>query len=343
MIVGHGDDSYLYGKELRANFSSNVYPHADLSRLKAYLAGRIDCIGSYPEPAPQRLEARLAECRGVDAGNICVTAGITEAIYLIASVFGAIRTAVVQPTFSEYADACLMNGHRVVSLYQWPDADAPSREHIRLLWIGNPNNPTGEVRDKLCLSELVDANPDTIFVIDQSYEAFTRELLFTPAEAACRRNLILLHSMTKRYAIPGLRLGYISGSESLLSLVRAHRRPWSVNALAIEAGMFLADEERSHKLQGLSEYLQETERLRRRLIGLGGVDVYPTDVHFMLCCLRVGRASALKDYLAASHGLLIRDASNFPGLDSRFFRIATQSAEANAWLLDGIAQFLMLP
>ena len=114
MIIGHGDDAYRFDRQIRANFSSNVYGHVDLTPLKEHLAARMDVIGNYPEPEPYTLEAALAERLGIAADNVCVTAGATEAIYLIAHAFSGCRSDILQPTFSEYGDACRLYGHRII-------------------------------------------------------------------------------------------------------------------------------------------------------------------------------------------------------------------------------------
>ena len=110
MIQGHGDDAYRYARPIRANFSSNVYGHVDLEPLKAHLRERLDAIGNYPEPEPYRLESALAGLLGLDPAYILVTAGATEAIYLVAHAFQGSRSTILQPTFSEYADACRLYG-----------------------------------------------------------------------------------------------------------------------------------------------------------------------------------------------------------------------------------------
>lgn len=341
MIEGHGDDSYKYNRPITADFSSNVYGKVDLSLLKAHLCNRIDEIGHYPEPVPFTLEARMASGFGIPSDAVCVTNGATEAIYLIAQTFRGIRSAVVQPTFSEYADACRMHGYRITSLYQLPEKKNDYRllDDIQLLWLCNPNNPTGTVLGKEYLAGLIEHNPQVCFVIDQSYEYFTLRPLFSAKEAASYPNVLLLHSMTKRYALPGLRLGYVTGHSDLMSRLRFNRMPWSVNQLAIEAGMYLLEQDMPDSLD-VPAYLRETARLRSALEGLGGLEVWPTETHFMLVRLRVGKAAALKDYLANEHGILIRDASNFEGLDNRFFRIATQSSEENDRLVAAVGEWL---
>ena len=363
MIIGHGDDAYRFDRTIRANFSSNVYGHVDLTPLKEHLTARMAVISNYPEPEPYTLEAALAERLGIAADNVCVTAGATEAIYLIAHAFCGSRSDILQPTFSEYGDACRLYGHEIIGdeqdgtmqdLAVIPRATdghsaksgdhkenvsiQPAFEDTDLFWICNPNNPDGYVMPKYVLTSIIESHPDTVFVIDQSYGFFTREELLTPAEAVCYPNVLQLHSMTKRYAMPGLRLGYICGPAELLDKIRAVRMPWSVNALAIEAGLYLTEHPDTAPID-LDALLDETRRLADCLNAIPGISAEPGQTHFFLCRLTEGRASELKDWLAREKGLLIRDASNFEGLDEHCFRIATQTPEQNDMLVKAISRW----
>ncbi|MBO7418545.1 MAG: pyridoxal phosphate-dependent class II aminotransferase [Bacteroidaceae bacterium] len=341
MIEGHGDDNYRYGHQIVMNFSSNIYSHADLSGLYAYLRERMEVIGSYPEPEAYTLEAELASLHAIDQACVLATNGATEAIYLIAHAYQGLQVQVLQPTFREYADACVMNGCRVGALYQLPDERSHYRldEGIQMLWLCNPNNPTGGLVDKHHLRALIESNPQVLFVIDQSYEDFVLKPVLSTVEALAFDNVLLLHSLTKRYCVPGLRLGYVTGAPHLMRQLRTHKVPWSVNALAIEAGIYLL----KHDIKGLPStvsYLQEAQRLREKLMATGVVDVWDTCTHFMLAQLRYGNASALKEWLVEHHGILIRDASNFDGLDARFFRIAAQRPDENDQLVKAITEWL---
>ena len=341
MIEGHGDDSYRYNHPIVMNFSSNIYSHADLSGLHTYLHERMGVISSYPEPDAASLEMRLANSHQIPQETVLVTNGATEAIYLIAQSYACKNVQVLQPTFREYADACTINGCKVSALYQLPT----EREHFRLdngvemLWLCNPNNPTGNILDKRYLQNLVKANPQVLFVVDQSYESFVQQPLFTANEALQFDNLILLHSLTKRYCVPGLRLGYVTAPAHLVRHLRTHKMPWSVNALAIEAGHYLLVND-VEGLPPIDAYLREAQRLRTNLMATGVVDVWETTTHFMLAQLRMGKAGALKDWLANEHGILIRDASNFDGLDARFFRIAAQRPDENDQLVAAINDWI---
>ena len=335
MIEGHGDDLYKYGKKIVSNFSSNVYNRIDHSGLYQRLNERLSTICSYPEPMPYSLESEIPRRYSLTPRQVCVTNGATEAIYLIAQVFQGRISAVLGPTFSEYADACRVHRHKVKPFYS---LDALP-EDAELVWICNPNNPTGEVRNKEDLKALVDSHPDKLFIFDQSYEYFTLKSLLGIKEAASFPNVILLHSMTKQYAIPGLRVGYFTASEGLTDDVRCRRMPWSVNSLAIEAAKYLLEEGDGISAD-IPQLLAERERLTNLLLATGMLEIWPTDTHYMLIKLRMGKAAALKDFLAVNHGILIRDASNFEGLDERFFRIATQTPEENDKLVKAISEWM---
>lgn len=348
MINGHGDDAFRFGRPIAANFSSNVYGHVDLEPLKAHLRKRLDAIGHYPEPEPYTLESALAALLGIDPAAVCVTSGATEAIYLTAHAFEGAHSTILAPTFSEYADACRLFDHSTaLAPLLWLSArslrntrGSESHPQLRsLVWLCNPNNPTGSVVAKEQLVAAIEANPETVFVIDQSYGFFTQEALLTAAEAVRYPNVVQLHSMTKRYAMPGLRLGYITAHPTLLERIRAVRMPWSVNALAIEAGLFLTEHPDTGRID-VPALLTEARRLRAALDALPGLSAEPTQTHFFLCHLAEGSAAELKQWLAEQHGILIRDAANFEGLDAGHFRIATQTPEENDAIVAAVRQYL---
>ena len=184
MIQGHGDDAYRYGRPIRANFSSNVYGHVDLAPLKAHLRARLDAIGNYPEPEPYTLEKALADRLGLDPAAVCVTSGATEAIYLTAHAFAGSQTAILQPTFSEYADACALYNHHLIpharqNLFR-PGTSPVLKEPAAppgpraTCWLCNPNNPTGIGMNKDKLQRWIDyANENkSVLLYDGAYEKF---------------------------------------------------------------------------------------------------------------------------------------------------------------------------
>lgn len=335
MIQGHGDDIYSYKQEIKINFSSNVYNKQDMSDLEEYLRSKIDLIHSYPEPDASSLAELLADKHEIGTDNILVTNGATEAIYLIAQAFTKKNSMVITPTFSEYGDACTINEHHITYTASLLDL----QKDTDLVWLCNPNNPDGMAYHKDYLSKFIVEHPDILFIVDQSYEAFVNaDYVMPPHQSILLPNLICLHSMTKKYAIPGLRLGYITAHEGLIKKVSSYRMPWSVNRLAIEAGKYLLKEDKVYF--DLDTYLAETLSLMTELNTIEGLIVVPTNTHFFLCELMNKKASDLKQYLIENHGILIRDCSNFIGLDDYFFRIATQSPEENDLLVKALKEWI---
>ena len=323
MIEGHGDDLYRYDN-IKMNFSSNIYNGTDLSALEEYLCSRMDVIRSYPEPSAASLEQMIALDCGISPDEVLVTSGAVDAIYLIAQAYRHEGTChVMQPTFREYEDAC-----RVFGYEECKDG--------ALCWLCNPNNPTGDVmavEDVLTLAER-----HHLLIVDQSYEDYTIAPLLQPADVVGRDNIILLHSMTKRYAVPGLRLGYITASAPIINRLREQYRPWAINALSLEAGKWLVQRGET-AISDLESYLAETQRLRALLNEIDGIETVDTQTNFFLCTIQQATAAELKEYLAREHGILIRDASNFTGLTPHHFRIATQSPAENDALVAAILNY----
>ena len=330
MLQGHGDDAYRYNG-IRHNFSSNIFNHADLSALKIFLASRLDTISHYPEPESKALEALIAKRCGVSEDCVVVTNGATEAIYLIAETWKELPAIINQPTFSEYADACRLAGISVVSA---PLSTMEGQEGGYAdcsAWLCNPNNPTGTVLPKSDVLRL--ASEHRLLILDQSYEDYTLEPLLSPAEAVAADNILQLHSLTKTFCIPGLRVGYIIAAPPLISLLRHRLHPWSVNAIAIEAATWLMKHD-VKVIPDLQVYLTEAQRLRDSLSAIPGITVEPTQTNFMLCRIDDITAAELKERLATHSGILIRDASNFYGLTPHHFRVAAQTREEDDLLID---------
>lgn len=319
-MIAHGDDTYRY-KDIRLNFSSNIYNHFDHAHLFRHLAEQMPCITSYPEPTPESLEQRLAASLHVQPDNVLVSNGATEAIYLIAQAFQHLTPDIPRPTFSEYQQAS--------SLFS---SSAFNPTHA-IHWLCNPNNPTGTVIPKTQLLRSI--VPDDMYVIDQSYAPYYEGELLSADDVTSRGNIILIHSMTKEFGIPGLRLGYVIADAAIIHRLRELRMPWSVNALAIKAGHYLLDHKEDYVIP-VAMLNHERQRVAQALVATNAIYPLPSDTHILLCRLHKGTATQLKELLATNHGILIRDASNFTGLDHRYFRIAVQHPNENNILIDSI-------
>ncbi len=335
MIYGHGDDTWRYGDAIKMNFSSNIYQKADLSELKTFLASRLDVIGHYPEPEPKELEGLIAEKLEIPANMVMVTNGANEAIYLIAQLYSGWTSIIPQPTYHEYADACKMFGH-VISYERTDDLEVLPQD--RIYWLCNPDNPTGNVLLKVLLAYVIRKNPRFLYVIDESYADYTLQPRLQPKEMMDCFNVMFIRSMSKKYCVPGLRLGYVVASPIIIDRLRAIRQPWTVNALAIEAGKYLVEHD-PQLLPDMNAYIAEAQRLKAGLEAIEGLMVMDTQTHYMLVNIDWANVLELKNWLVEHHGILIRDASNFHGLDDHCFRVAAQTPEENDALLNAIKAY----
>ena len=335
-MYGHGDDAFRYGDKIKMNFSSNVYSGADYSGLKEHLMAHFDVIGHYPEPDAHTLESMLAEKLGVPENTILVTNGANEAIYLIANLYSGWASVIPQPTFTEYEDACRKFRH----LISYDSADELEvLPEDRIYWLCNPNNPTGNVLLKSLVNHIIRKHPRYLYVVDQSYADYTLSPMLEPKEMIDCYNVMLVHSLSKKYCIPGLRLGYMFASPIIIERLKQLRQPWTVNAMAIEAGKFLVKND-PKMIPDLPGYLAEAQRLHQNLSDVEGLMVMKSEANFMLVNIDEGNTPELKKWLIDNYGILIRDASNFRGLDNHCFRVTAQTPEENDMLLEAIKSYL---
>ena len=326
------------------DFSANLNPLGPPPWLDGWLAGAADCLSRYPDPDDDRARRAIAEHEGVAPERVLVTGGGAEAIYLAAGLHAGGRALIVQPTFSEYARACEHYGLDVASLPLGGaafdlDIDAAERamREVEVLFLCRPNNPTGTLIPREAIERLLARGQETgtTLVVDEAFVDFTaRDERLTPLLGESP-NLLLLRSLTKLYALPGLRLGYLLGAPETVARLAARQLPWSVNALALElVAPLLAD---ADYLARTRAWLAAQRDLPSRVGALGHA-VAPTAANFLL--LRGGRDAAEAEALFAfllRRGLLARHTHNFPGLDGRWLRFALRQGPDNARLLEALA------
>jgi len=335
MLYGHGDDAYLQKNEIIANFSTNVYIGKEPKGLKEHLFSQWHKINTYPEILAESLREKIAQHHQLQETNVLVLNGAEEGIHLIAQVFQRKKTAIFTPTFSEYEDACKIHQHQ---LDFFPFGNTQNLINIDLdadlVFICNPNNPTGEILTIDRIEHLLEKYPQTFFCIDEAFMNFTLSISSCVSLLQSHQNLIILKSLTKNFAIPGLRLGYLLASEILIKKMQDVKITWSVNALAIEAGKYIFENYDIHSKENipLKELLIQKDNFFKQLKQIPNFEWYPSHTHFFLGKTLKKTASKLKQYLVNEHQILIRDASNFRGLDQTFFRIATLSRNENKLL-----------
>lgn len=341
MLFGHGDDFYNSQNEVKINFSSNVWHGANLEKLKEHLIEQFNKLTRYPEPDAASLKRLLARRYEIKEENVVVTNGSITAFYLLAQAWRGAKSMIAVPSFSEYEDACRLHEHEISFFSTTDDLSELSLEGQDFCWICNPNNPDGKLLHRTEMLKLITANRNTKFIVDQAYVAFTTEDMLKPSDVKNNPNLILIQSISKAYNIPGIRIGYLVASPEIVNEVNKYIIPWSINAIALEASKYILIHPAQFTLP-IRKWQRETAELIYQLNKFDNLEVIPSSTTFFLVRLKKGTAAELKKFLWEKYGILIRDASNFRGLDETYFRLSTQTTAENQVLIDAIREWFEL-
>ncbi|WP_075558824.1 aminotransferase class I/II-fold pyridoxal phosphate-dependent enzyme [Parabacteroides timonensis] len=341
MLFGHGDDFYNSQNEVKINFSSNVWHGANLEKLKEHLIEQFNKLTRYPEPDAASLKRLLARRYEIKEENVVVTNGSITAFYLLAQAWRGAKSMIAVPSFSEYEDACRLHEHEISFFSTTDDLSELSLEGQDFCWICNPNNPDGKLLHRTEMLKLIAANRNTKFIVDQAYVAFTTEDMLKPSDVKNNPNLILIQSISKAYNIPGIRIGYLVASPEIVNEVNKYIIPWSINAIALEASKYILIHPAQFTLP-IRKWQRETAELIYQLNKFDNLEVIPSSTTFFLVRLKKGTAAELKKFLWEKYGILIRDASNFRGLDETYFRLSTQTTAENQVLIDAIREWFEL-
>nr|WP_275522438.1 Rv2231c family pyridoxal phosphate-dependent protein CobC [Streptomyces oceani] len=321
----HGDVEAAEGLlDLAVNVSR--LPRPDW--LEDALHAGVAASTSYPDA--RAAHAAVARRHARDRSEVLVTAGAAEAFFLVARARPWRRPVVVHPQFTEPDVALRAAGHQVEHVLCRPGdgfALDPERvpEDADLVVLGNPTNPTGRLHSAAVLRSLV--RPGRVVVVDEAFMDFVPD---EPQTLTSQRvpGLIVLRSLTKLWSIPGIRVGYVVGDAAVLAELADQQAPWSVSAPALAAVVATtgttAVTEQEHRAR-------RAVRERRVLVdGLAelGVAVAESAAPFVLAGLGHGTHAWLR-----AHGVAVRRADTFPGLDDGWARIAVREPAASRHLL----------
>lgn len=338
MLHGHGDE-IMERNALIANFSTNIPPNIGSEQLHSHLSASMAGVGNYPDADATFLATKLAPFVDVSVTSLLVTNGATEAFYLIASMYARKRSLIFSPSFSEYEDACHLYQHQL-TFAAYGDMAETELAGYDVVWLCNPNNPDGRVLDMALIKQWLIAFPSTLFVLDEAYIDLLPDVPSLLCETDSYKNLVVVRSMTKRYGIPGLRLGYMVTCCDRVAKIKEQLMPWRINSLAIEAGLFIANGLYTspfdvHQLHADSRWLQQ------EIDKIEGFSVLPSDANFFLV-ETLKPAIELKKWLFNTYGFLIRDAANFRGLSSNWFRISVQTEKHNKRLINYLKEWHLI-
>lgn len=334
------------------DFSANINPLGPAPGVRDAVCSSFHQLTHYPDRECYDLRRALSGLHGVDMANIVAANGSTELIYLLPRLLPGRKGLIVAPAFSEYGRALEREGWETDHLVLSPgDGFALSLEKLAarlgdgcdLLFLCNPANPTGAI---LPLSMMEDIHrlcrdTGTFLVLDEAFMDFREEE--SAKGMLCERGGgIVLRSMTKFYAIPGLRLGYAMASVEIIRRCSERLEPWSVNTAAQIAGVASLADAR-YRERTIRSANAERDALAAGLAALPGLVPFPSAANYLLVEIHAGAGAAELRSALLPKGIIIRDCSNYIGLDESFFRVAVSSREDNCRLLTALAETLGKP
>lgn len=325
------------------DFSASINPLGVPDSVAAVIRENIGLLVHYPDPFADGLSGDLAKYLGVPGRSLVCGNGSTELIYLLVRALRPERVLIPAPTFSEYERACVLNKGTSCIGHELSRQDGFAVDHGRfvaamagcdMVFLCNPNNPTGMLLERAAVLDLARAAKaaDCLLVVDEAF------IDFTPDQSVARdvegnSNLIVLRSLTKFYALSGLRIGYGIFPDGVIQRIRAHKEPWTINTLAQMAAV-TAIRDRAYQQRTTEVISAEKGFLEQGFQGLG-IEFFPSSVNYYL--LRNPRGSEITSELRKK-GILVRDCSNFIGLDGSYMRVAVRSRNENSRLLKELGE-----
>lgn len=325
------------------DFSANINPLGMPGSVKKAIIEGIDEVEKYPDITYFELKCAIGEFEKISKDNLILGNGAAEVLFNVVRGINPQNTLILAPTFSEYEEATRAINGNIIYYKLKEKNDFYIKEDILdyitydldLIFICNPNNPTGVITGKELLEKiLIKAKEYGVkLVIDESFLDFIEGSLSMISYVNEYENLIIIKSLTKFFAVPGIRIGYgICSDTSLKEVIEKTSPAWNINILAeIATKVGIKDENYINK--SIKFIRKEKEYLYNELKEIKGLKVYEPSVNFIL--LKTLNKINLKNELLKNN-ILIRSCNNYQGLDDDYYRVAVRTHEENALLVSSI-------
>lgn len=355
----HGGNIWQVSKETGLSyqdiidFSSSINPLGMSPKAITALKDFHKIIPFYPEPSADEAIDELLRFHNIPFKNIIAGNGSTEFIYLIPQVFKPKKALIIEPCFSEYRNSLEIYGCKIETIRgswrvpsgrghgSWEKSFLPDTEElcIRLknnydiLYIGNPANPTGVLlkKDEVLKIACECRKYGTVLVVDEAFIDFIEDES-VKNNAVKMDNLIVLRSMTKFFAMAGLRFGYLISSKKIAENIKIFQPLWSVNTLSqIAAIESLKDKD---YIENTKRWFESEHRFLFEGLEINGLKPYPSKANYFLVEIKIeGLTSKMICNAMSKYNVLIRDCSSF-GLGDKFFRVAVKNRRENILLIE---------
>lgn len=370
----HGGNIFQFAHEQRiepyevVDFSANINPLGPSQRGLDALNAQLRYISHYPDATNDDVLNAIADTYGMDKHQIIVGNGAAELLYAICRLPGYTGAFVPAPGFSEYKEALEASKIPVRDIFYRPREDDNGKPYFEvpylaletfaaelkgqdgriIVFLGNPNNPDGTLLDKdhilTVASMLKDAN--SLLVIDESFIDFVGNDPLQDNEHSMRSlvnefdNIIVVHSLTKFYAVPGLRIGAAFTNKTLITQLQQYIPSWSVNTLA-QAYTKAALNDVDYIKRTKQELNEERAFMYNALDAIEGITVYPPSANFIL--FQVNQEGITANYIneeLKKYNMIVRNCDSYVGLTNHWVRIAIKDHDTNIKLVDKLTDIL---
>ncbi len=345
------------------DFSVNVRPEGPPEFIRAALFRAMTSLAAYPSPHAEEAMLAAARHHGMDASRFVFGSGSNELIHALARVLrkrGVPSVRVVEPAFSEYAIACRLAGIKAIPVWggiieknqcvpttdTGKDEAVPTRDLLDALtdapegsavFLANPGNPSGLFRTPEECLRLMSSRSDLLWIIDEAFVEYAGTETEASVLQRLPKNGIVLRSLTKFHAVPGVRLGYLAADAELAQAIRDELPAWSVNAFALAAAQAVFADTSDFAAQTRAENAERRADLAAALSSLPGIEVYPSAANYVLFRWP-GAPRNLLGILLKRFGIAVRDCSNYHGLkDGSWFRAAVRFPEDHRRLAEALS------
>lgn len=370
----HGGNIFQFAHEQRiepyevVDFSANINPLGPSQRGLDALNAQLRYISHYPDATNDDVLNAIADTYGMDKHQIIVGNGAAELLYAICRLPGYTGAFVPAPGFSEYKEALEASKIPVRDIFYRPREDDNGKPYFEvpylaletfaaelkgqdgriIVFLGNPNNPDGTLLDKdhirTVASMLKDAN--SLLVIDESFIDFVGNDPLQDNEHSMRSlvnefdNIIVVHSFTKFYAVPGLRIGAAFANKTLITQLQQYIPSWSVNTLA-QAYTKAALNDVDYIKRTKQELNEEIAFMYNAVDAIEGITVYPPSANFIL--FQVNQEGITANYIneeLKKYNMIVRNCDSYVGLTNHWVRIAIKDHDTNIKLVDKLTNIL---
>jgi histidinol-phosphate aminotransferase len=337
---------------LRFDYSDSKFPPAP-GVIEA-IREAASSVNFYPrDPSARLLRKKLAEIYHLDPDWFLVTNGLDEAIDLITRAFVAAGKEIIIPipTFSMFQTAGEWAKARIVSIpcmkgrkycFNPKEILQAVTKKTNLIWICNPNNPTGDIISTESIVDVLENADSTMVAVDECYFEFALRTALPFVEK--KRNLLVLRSFSKGYCLAGMRIGFICAHPEVVKKIGEMKQTFSVNVLAQKAAIACLGEPDYYK-KVRSELKKERDFLAHKLSKFPGVKVHRSKTNFLLIDIeKSGHDSReIFEKLWRRKMVVLPDYHpEFVGLGKNFLRITVSNRKENERLLSALKAIIIL-